>query len=188
MTTMQELTTTRSNALIDPALHIWHGEVAAYLFLGGLVAGVMVLAGLSLLGTDRDRPSRHLALLPWSAPILLSAGMFFLWLDLENPWNAFRFYLVFRPGSPLSWGSWILLAIYPASLALAWRTTPLEMRGWVVERLGRRWSRGGEREWAARQGHISAYFSGAAVQAADVAAPPPMARAGGAKPKKKGGC
>jgi len=45
-----------------------------------------------------------------------------------------------------------------------------------------------DREWAARQGQISAYFSGAAVQAVDVAAPPPMAGAGGEKPKKKGGC
>jgi len=41
--------------------------------------------------------------------------------------------------------------------------------------------------WAARQGQIAAYFSGAAVQT-NVAAPPPMAAAGGEKPKKKGGC
>lgn len=45
-----------------------------------------------------------------------------------------------------------------------------------------------EMELAARQGQISAFFSGAAVQATAVAAPPPMAAAGGAKPKKKGGC
>lgn len=45
-----------------------------------------------------------------------------------------------------------------------------------------------DREWAARQGQIAAYFSGAAVQAVDVAAPPPMAGAAGEKPKKKGGC
>jgi len=45
-----------------------------------------------------------------------------------------------------------------------------------------------EMELAARQGQISAFFSGAAVQATSVAAPPPMAAAGGAKPKKKGGC
>jgi uncharacterized membrane protein YedE/YeeE len=45
-----------------------------------------------------------------------------------------------------------------------------------------------DREWAARQGQIAAYFSGAAVQVGDVPAPPPMAGAGGAKPKKKGGC
>jgi uncharacterized membrane protein YedE/YeeE len=45
-----------------------------------------------------------------------------------------------------------------------------------------------EREWAARQGQIAAYFSGAAVQITEVAAPPPMAGAGGQKPKKAGGC
>jgi uncharacterized membrane protein YedE/YeeE/rhodanese-related sulfurtransferase len=46
-----------------------------------------------------------------------------------------------------------------------------------------------DREWAARQGQIAAYFSGAAVKSVEVAAPPAMARAGGSeKPKKKGGC
>ncbi|MCG6955908.1 MAG: YeeE/YedE family protein [Gemmatimonadetes bacterium] len=46
-----------------------------------------------------------------------------------------------------------------------------------------------DREWAARQGQIAAYFSGAAVQAVEVSAPPALAAAsGGQKPKKKGGC
>ena len=36
--------TARSNALIDPSLHIWTWEVAMYLFLGGLTAGIMVFA------------------------------------------------------------------------------------------------------------------------------------------------
>ena len=126
--TMQELTTTRANPLVDPGLHVWHGEVAGYLFLGGLVAGLMILAGLALrLRPDSPR-SRAASLLPWAAPILLSIGMFFLWLDLENPFNAFRFYLAFRPASPMSWGSWILLAIYPASLLLAWASTPADLR------------------------------------------------------------
>lgn len=135
---MQEITTTRSNPLVDPSLHVWHGEVAAYLFLGGLVAGVMVLMGFSLLrqarevgaGHGRSAPTRslHLSLLPWTIPVLLSLGMFFLWLDLENPFNAWRFYAVFIPSSPMSWGAWILLAIYPASLALAWSTTPDPVR------------------------------------------------------------
>jgi hypothetical protein len=34
---MRELTITRDNPMIDPSLHIWGGEVAIYLFLGGLV-------------------------------------------------------------------------------------------------------------------------------------------------------
>ena len=36
--------TARSNALIDPSLHIWTWEVAMYLFLGGVTAGIMVTA------------------------------------------------------------------------------------------------------------------------------------------------
>lgn len=139
---MQEITTTRTNALVDPALHIWHGEVAAYLFLGGVVAGVMVLMGLFLLRREERPRSTHLGLLPWSIPILLSIGMLFLWLDLENRFNAFRFYLVFRPTSPMSWGAWILLAIYPASLALAWRTTPEGTRAGVFSWLEARFPAG----------------------------------------------
>lgn len=138
---MNEFTTTRSNALIDPSMHVWHGEVAAYLFLGGLVAGVMVLTGASLLRQRRTTPSLHLSLMPWSAPVLLSLGMFFLWLDLENPWNAYRFYFVFKPLSPMSWGAWILLAVYPASIALAWHTTPGALRARLLVWLEDRWPR-----------------------------------------------
>jgi formate-dependent nitrite reductase membrane component NrfD len=134
---MQETTTTRANALIDPGLHIWHYEVPLYLFLGGLVAGLMVIAGLWLLRAP-DRPrSRALQLLPWAAPVLISAGMLFLWLDLENPFNALRFYFTFEPTSPMSWGSWILLGVYPASILLAWASTPAELRDRWLARLKR---------------------------------------------------
>jgi formate-dependent nitrite reductase membrane component NrfD len=128
----QELTTTRANALIDPVLHIWHGEVALYLFLGGMVAGLMVITGLWLRGGADAPRSRAFSLLPWAAPVLISLGMFFLWLDLEHPFNAFRFYLAFRVTSPMSWGAWILLLIYPASILLAWITTPADLRARVL--------------------------------------------------------
>ena len=42
---MVELTTTRQNEMIDPAMHVWGWEIPVYLFLGGLVAGMMVIAG-----------------------------------------------------------------------------------------------------------------------------------------------
>ncbi len=125
---MQEITNNRGNPLIDPTLHVWHYEVPAYLFLGGVVAGVMILTGLwALLKPDETR-SRGLSLLPWASPILLSVGMLFLWLDLEDPFNAWRFYMVLKPTSPMSWGSWILLAIYPASILLALAGTPADLR------------------------------------------------------------
>jgi len=40
------LVTARNNTLIDPGLHIWTWEVAMYLFMGGLTAGIMILAAL----------------------------------------------------------------------------------------------------------------------------------------------
>ena len=131
---MQETTTTRVNALIDPSMHIWHYEVPVYLFLGGLVAGLMVIAGLWTL-RDPDSPrSRALQFLPWAAPVLISVGMLFLWLDLENPFNAFRFYFTFELTSPMSWGSWILLGVYPASILLAWASTPVDTRDrWLTQ-------------------------------------------------------
>jgi formate-dependent nitrite reductase membrane component NrfD len=162
----QEITTTRSNALIDPVLHVWHAEVAVYLFLGGVAAGLMVITGLWLLRqTDASR-SRALGLMPWAAPLLLSIGMLFLWLDLEHPFNAFRFYLAFRPASPMSWGAWILLAIYPASVLLAWTTTSADVRGTIARRipLGRYVERiGGWARQRARTVAIASVVLGAAL-------------------------
>ena len=43
------LVTARENALIDPSLHIWTWEVAMYLFMGGLTAGIMFFAALMTL-------------------------------------------------------------------------------------------------------------------------------------------
>lgn len=132
---MNEITSTRANHLIDPVLHVWHSEVAVYLFLGGMVAGIMILAGLSVLGKPSAERSRAASLMLWAAPALISAGMLFLWLDLANRFNAFRFYLVLRPSSPMSWGAWILLVIYPVSILLAWVMTPEDFRERWLERI-----------------------------------------------------
>jgi len=114
--TEELLVTARENALIDPGLHIWTWEVAMYLFLGGLTAGVMIFAAtMTILGKDREAPfaTRRLALI---APIVLSLGMTTLFLDLEHKLFVYRFYTSFQPTSPMSWGAWILLVIYPVSI------------------------------------------------------------------------
>ncbi len=121
---MNEITSTRHNHLIDPTMHVWGWEIPLYLFLGGVVAGVMILTGIRFLRGQGREPSPALALMPWVAPIAISVGMFFLWLDLEHPFNAWRFYLTFKLTSPMSWGAWILLGVYPASILLAWVGTP----------------------------------------------------------------
>ncbi len=113
--TEELMVTARANELIDPSLHIWTWEVAMYLFLGGLTAGVMIFAAvMALLRKDEEAPfaSQQLALL---APIVLSAGMTTLFLDLEHKLFVFRFYTAFQVTSPMSWGAWILILIYPVA-------------------------------------------------------------------------
>lgn len=110
------LVTARNNALIDPSLHIWTWEVAMYLFLGGLTAGIMIFAALMIV-RDKDQvapfAATRLALL---APIVLSVGMTSLFLDLEHRLFVYRFYTSFQITSPMSWGAWILIVVYPISV------------------------------------------------------------------------
>lgn len=143
---MNEITNTRHNHLIDPNMHVWGWEIPLYLFLGGVVAGIMILTGVWLLRNRDKEASPALSLLPWAAPIAISVGMFFLWLDLEHPFNAWRFYLTFKLTSAMSWGAWILMGVYPVSILLAWLTTPEKIKApwrarfeglrplWAVER------------------------------------------------------
>ncbi len=112
----QILITARDNPKIDPMMHIWGWEISVYLFLGGLTAGIMFFSALMLLlKKDKEAPFavNGLAVL---APIVLSIGMAALFLDLEFKFHVYRFYLTFRPTSPMSYGAWILILVYPISI------------------------------------------------------------------------
>ncbi|MFO0553629.1 MAG: NrfD/PsrC family molybdoenzyme membrane anchor subunit [Polyangiaceae bacterium] len=109
-----EVVTNRKNPHIDPHLEIWEWQIPSYLFVGGLVAGLMVL--IAALELRRKQPARG-RVAPWLPLVaigLISLGMFFLFLDLSNKEHVYRFYMAFRPTSAMSWGSWILLIVYPA--------------------------------------------------------------------------
>lgn len=116
---MIETTTFRHNPGIDPSLHAWGWEIPIYLFLGGLVAGLMILAGLRLLSTNAKE--RQAAICCTLGPLfglgLLSLGMLTLFLDLAHKSSVWRLYVSFQVTSPMSWGSWILLLVYPALTA-----------------------------------------------------------------------
>ena len=114
---MHELEIARHSLQIDPHLHIWGWEIPVYLFLGGAAAGVMILSSLlALRGRERSRAARWLAFAP---AILVSLGMGALFLDIELKRHVLRFYAAFRWTSPMSWGAWILVLVYPASLLTA---------------------------------------------------------------------
>ncbi len=127
----------RHNPGVDPQLHIWGWEIPAYLFLGGMVAGLMVLTAAVELRGDRPR-SWAMQLAPFGALGLISLGMGALFLDLAHKLYVWRFYLAFRPASPMSWGAWILLLVYPALAIQGLGGLDATARGWLTRTFGAR--------------------------------------------------
>ena len=113
-TAMFEITSTRMNPLVDPQLHAWGWEIPVYLFFGGMIAGMMVLAGLAMLRLARgDDPERFFSVqTPLLGFVLMNVGMGALLLDLTHKLYVWAVYLTLQPASPMSWGSWVLLVVY----------------------------------------------------------------------------
>ena len=44
-----EITSTRDNAHVDPILTVWEWHIPLYLFVGGMIAGMMIFAGINML-------------------------------------------------------------------------------------------------------------------------------------------
>ena len=119
---LSELVLTARSPATDPHLHVWGWEIPVYLFLGGFTAGIMVLSGWALSkGLRNPRPHNTFALASSGLFILglatISLGMLALFLDLGHKPYVWRLYLTMKPWSPMSWGSWILLLVYPVLAA-----------------------------------------------------------------------
>ena len=112
-----EVETTRQAALAAGE-RVWGWEIPTYLFLGGLVAGVMLAVAASILLLGKERVTRGMRLGLLAAPILLSLGMGALFVDLTFKLHVFRFYTTLQPSAPMSLGSWLLLLVYPVQLLL----------------------------------------------------------------------
>ena len=124
---MLELLTTRHNPMVDPALHVWGWEIPVYLFLGGWVAGSMVITGVLARRGRKPGDGCVCHVLPWLSLVLLSLGMGALFLDLEHKLYVWRMYLTFQPASPMSWGGWILVLVYPVLLLGALASLPADL-------------------------------------------------------------
>ena len=124
---MLELVTTRHNPMVDPALHVWGWEIPVYLFLGGWVAGSMIIAGWFARRGRQPGDGCVCHVLPWLSLVLLSLGMGALFLDLEHRLYVWRMYITFQPLSPMSWGGWILILIYPVLLLGALASVPPDL-------------------------------------------------------------
>jgi protein NrfD len=128
---MIEYTSTRANPMIDPQMHVWGWEIPVYLFFGGLVAGLMILSGYHILRAqwDKDQDHGHYVTAPLLSLILLSIGMGTLFLDLEHKFYVWRLYLTFKIASPMSWGAWILLFVYPVLIGSFFISLPETLPG-----------------------------------------------------------
>ncbi len=137
---MRELVLTRHNELIDPLVRVWGWEIPVYLFLGGWVAGMMILVGYFLLRGRNREDTCVCSVLPGTSVVLLSLGMGALFLDLEHKLYVWRLYTTFEVTSPMSWGAWILLLVYPALAAAFALRPPGILRDLfpAVDRLSRR--------------------------------------------------
>jgi formate-dependent nitrite reductase membrane component NrfD len=119
---LTEFVTTAHSPATDPRLHVWGWEIPVYLFLGGFTAGIMVLSGWAL-WKGRRNPHGHPTFALASSGLFqlglaaISLGMGALFLDLEHKLYVWRLYLTVEPWSPMSWGAWILVLVYPVLAA-----------------------------------------------------------------------
>ena len=109
----------RSNPLIDPHLEIWEWQIPAYLFLGGLAAGILFFAGLFYLRGKEEKYPTAVKMAPVYVPVLLAVGLLFLFLDLKHKLYFWRLYTSFSIESPTSWGAWTLMLVMPLSIIWA---------------------------------------------------------------------
>ena len=95
---MLEVTSTRHNPLIDPHLSVWSWEIPLYLFVGGIVAGMMVLAGLAMrrIAKGEDAAPFFSMQTPLLGFVLMNIGMLALLLDLTHRLYVWRIFTTFQ--------------------------------------------------------------------------------------------
>jgi protein NrfD len=101
---------------IDPYLHIWHWQIPIYLFLGGLAAGILFLAGVyTILGKEKEMQAT-VKWAPFIVPFALIIGLGMLFLDLKHKLYFWQLYTTIRLQSPMGWGAWVLMIMTPLSI------------------------------------------------------------------------
>jgi protein NrfD len=126
---VNEIISTKMNPNVLPHLHIWEWHIPLYLFLGGIAGGLLLITSVMIV------MRRHFGIGPKDegdgcpcgavrigailSPLLLGIGMLFLFLDLAHKLYVWAFYTTIQPTSPMSAGSWILVAFFPLAMLQA---------------------------------------------------------------------
>lgn len=115
----------------------WGMLIVNYLFLGGLSAGLFFVSALATYLPQREEASyariaRYGAMMaPWPVAI----GSLLLIFDLGSWQRFYKLFLHLRWQSPMSLGSWLLLAFTLLALAYFWTWLPDSARTEAVSRL-----------------------------------------------------
>jgi hypothetical protein len=142
---------------------VWKWGIPAYFFTGGLSAGCALLAaGADLTG----RPAlRRVTRLGGFGALLVS--MYLLVADLGRPERFHHMLRVAKPSSPMSVGTWILVAYGPGSgLAAAAELLPASLRGTLLGRLLRQAARPAGLSAAALAPGVASYTAALLAQTA----------------------
>lgn len=106
----------RLNPEIDPVLHAWQWEIPMYLFLGGLVAGILFFSSLYFIRGKSNEFPFAVKIAPMFTPVFLGIGLLALFVDLSHKFYFWQLYTNIRWESPMSWGAWTLMIITPLSI------------------------------------------------------------------------
>jgi formate-dependent nitrite reductase membrane component NrfD len=116
---------------------VWEFLIVNYLFLGGLSAGLFFISALATWLLEDGVPA-YPRVARWGAllaPWPVSLGSFLLIFDLGRWYKFWKLFVVFRWESPMSVGSWLLVAFTGITLVnlMAWLTE--EERGKLFSRV-----------------------------------------------------
>jgi len=107
----QLLATDRHIHGLYPHVDIWGFPISAYLFLGGLAAGILIFAAIYyLLGREKEMPFTVKIGPVFALPIIM-LGLFLLIFDLHHKLFVWQLFMTARAESPMSWGAWTLVIV-----------------------------------------------------------------------------
>ncbi len=113
------VTSGRMNPGIDPTLTVWGWPIPLYLFLGGLVAGILFFSAFYVIRHREEDYATAVKVAPLWAPPLIVVGLLALLLDLSHAPYSWRLYTTIHLESPMSWGAWTLGILIPLSVVWA---------------------------------------------------------------------